>query len=248
VTSLLGALLLPPLNLVLLALAGVLLRRRHPRTGRALVWLAGALLCLLSTPFFADTALRQLEPPPAAPRLNSVQAIVVLGAGTYFEAPEYGASTVDRLGLERVRYAARLHRLTGRPILASGGSPRGGDSSEAAQMRAALQQDFQVPVAWVEEASRTTRENAHRSAAILDANGITRIALVTHAWHMQRASREFELAGLEVVPAATAYTTRRAIDLHTFLPAAGALQRSGWFFHEVIGMLWYRLLPAPAST
>ena len=156
--------------------------------------------------------------------------------------------TVGRYSLERIRYAAKLHRITGKPILATGGAPLGSESSEAAQMKAVLEKEFQVPVKWIEGASRNTHENAYKSFAILKRDGISHIALVTHAWHMPRAEREFEQAGFEVIPAATAYTTRYKTDIFAFIPTAGALQKSSLFFHEVIGMLWYRLMPVRGSV
>jgi uncharacterized SAM-binding protein YcdF (DUF218 family) len=244
-TNLVSALLLPPLNLILLGAMGVLLLKRRPRTGKILVVSALALLYLLSTPFVAETALQELETLPALNPFDSVQAIVVLGAGTYFNAPEYEGNTVNRLGLERIRYAARLHRLTRKPILTTGGPPLGSNSSEAAQMRDVLEKEFRVPVKWIEEASGNTRDNAYKSFAMLKKDGVSRIALVTHAWHMPRATREFEQAGFKVIPAATAYTTRYKTDLFAFIPTAGALQKSSFFFHEVVGMIWYWLSPVP---
>lgn len=245
-TTLVSAFLLPPLNLILLGVAGVLLLKRRPLAGKVLVIATLALLYLLSTPFIAETALQKLEiPPPPSFVDNGLQAIVVLGSSTYFNAPEYNGHTVSRYGLERIRYAARLHRLTGKPILAAGGGPFGGSTSEAAQMKGVLEKEFQVPVKWIEGASGNTRENAYKSFAILKKDKITHIALVTHAWHMPRALREFEQAGFKVTPAATAFTTRYKTNLFAFIPTAEALQKSRLFLHEVIGMLWYRLTPAP---
>ena len=244
-TNLVSALLHPPLNLILLGAIGILLLKRRPRTGKILVVSALALLSLLSTPFVAETALQKLETLPPLNSFDSVQAIVVLGAGTYLNAPEYEGNTVNRLGLERIRYAARLHRLTRKPILTTGGVPLGSNSSEAAQMRDVLEKEFRVPVRWIEEASGNTRDNAYKSFAMLKKDGVNRIALVTHAWHMPRATREFEQAGFKVIPAATAYTTRYKTDLFAFIPTAGALQKSSFFFHEVIGMIWYWLSPVP---
>lgn len=245
-TTLVSAFLLPPLSLFLLGVIGVLLLKRRPAAGKVLVIVTLTLLYLLSTPFVAETALRKLEtlPPPSFAN-NGIQAIVVLGSSTYFNAPEYHGHTVSRLGLERVRYAARLHRLTGKPILATGGGPVGSGASEAAQMKAVLEKEFRAPVKWIEGASGNTRENAYKSAAMLKKDGITHIALVTHAWHMPRALREFEQAGFKVTPAATAFTTRYKTNLFAFIPTAEALQKSRLFLHEVIGMLWYRLTPPP---
>ena len=89
-------------------------------------------------------------------------------------------------------------------------------------MKEVLEKEFRVPVRWIEEASGNTRENAYKSFAILKKDGISRIALVTHAWHMPRAAREFEQAGFKVIPAATAYTTRYKTDLFAFIPTAGS--------------------------
>ncbi len=247
-TNLISAFLLPPLNLILLGAIGILLLKSRPGFGKRLLVATLALLYLLSTPLAADSLLQELETPPERNVLYNAQAIVVLGGGTYYNAPEYGNHTVGRFTLERIRYAAQLHRITGKPILATGGAPLGSGSSEAAQMRAVLEKEFQVPVKWIEGAAGNTHENAYNSFAILKRDGVSRIALVTHAWHMPRAEREFEQAGFEVMPAATAYTTRYKTDIFAFIPTAGALQRSSLFFHEVIGMLWYRLMPVRGSV
>jgi uncharacterized SAM-binding protein YcdF (DUF218 family) len=242
--NLLSALLLPPSNLILLGFAGILLLRHCPRLGRSLATLALTLLYLLSTPIIAEGLLHSLEIlPQRHPFDTSVQAIVVLGADTYFSPPEYDAHTVGRLGLERVRYAARLYRRTGKPIMATGGTAQGNGFSEAAQMKTVLEEEFRVPVRWVEKTSRNTRENAYKSLAILQKDGIDHIALVTHAWHMPRAMREFEQAGFNVTPAPTAFTTRYRTGLMSFIPTANALQKSWLYFHEITGMLWYRLVP-----
>jgi uncharacterized SAM-binding protein YcdF (DUF218 family) len=247
-TNLISAFLLPPLNLILLGAIGILLLKSRPGLGKRLLAATLVLLYLLSTPLAADSLLQELETSAERNVLYNAQAIVVLGGGTYYDAPEYGNDTVGRYTLERIRYAAQLHRITGKPILATGGAPLGSGSSEAAQMRAVLEKEFQVPVKWIEGASGNTHENAYNSFAILKRDGIRRIVLVTHAWHMPRAEREFKQAGFEVMPAATAYTTRYKTDIFAFMPTASALQRSSLFFHEVIGMLWYRLMPARGSV
>jgi len=237
-----AAALLPPGSLILLLLSGLTLVRRRPVLGRSLIAVGLAALYTLSTQYVADFLLQALEPAPADPvAQGAAQAIVVLGAGTYFDAPEYGATTVTAQALVRLRYAAHLHRITRAPLLVSGGSPPGAPAAEAAHMAAVLRRDFQVPVQWREERSRTTLENARFSQEILSKAGIRRIYLVTHAWHMRRAQLAFEHAGFEVVPAATAYTTRFRLTLLDFVPDARALRDSGTFFHEAIGIAWYRL-------
>ncbi|TAJ78204.1 MAG: YdcF family protein [Gallionellaceae bacterium] len=250
ITNLASAFLLPPLNLLIVAAIGLLLWRKHPCIARGLLTVAIALLWLLSTPYFAETLLHNLEGEPYVTDTGKplADAIVVLGGGTYFHAPEYGGDTVSAAGLQRLRYAAKLQRETGKPILVTGGKPLGNALSEAQQMKQVLEQEFKVPVQWVESASNNTVENARLSYPILKAAGIKRIYLVTHAWHMPRAVQAFQSAGFQVIPAPTAYTTRYRIDLLAFVPSANALRDSRIFMHEMIGMLWYRLKGASKNA
>ncbi len=243
-TQLISALVLPPLNLLLVAIIGLWLWNKRPLIARWLLGASMALLWLLSTPYVSDALLRGLEGNPHGVDIGEAQAdaIVVLGGGTYFRAPEYdGKDTVSEATLVRLRYAARLYRETGKPILVTGGKPVGNDVSEAEQMKQVLEQEFKVPVKWAEGASDNTLENARLSRQILEKEGIERIYLVTHAWHMPRALAAFESAGFRVVPAPTAYATRYRTDLLTFVPAADALRESRTFLHEMIGMFWYKI-------
>ena len=108
-------------------------------------------------------------------------------------------------------------------------------------LQTALERDFQVPVQWREDRSRTTLENAQASITILEATGIRRVYLVTHAWHMPRARLAFEQAGFEVIPAATGYATRFRLTALDFVPDTRALRESSIYFREIIGIGWYRL-------
>src|SRR5690606_3552038 len=248
----LGALLLPPGILVLLALAGLLLRRRRPGTGAALLWTAVLVLLVLSLPPAGRALLAGLETrsPPLAPEsalAARAQAIVVLGGGRQWHAPEYAGDTVNRYTLERLRYAARLHRASGLPVLVSGGSTLGEAVPEAELMRRVLAQDFGVPVRWVETRSRNTFENALYTTAVLEGAGIRVVLLVTHAWHMPRARWSSTRAGLVTVPAPTGFSTGSASRLE-LLPTAQGLAMSRLALHERLGLLWYRLRHAPRAA
>ncbi len=243
VTNTLAALLLPPFSLLLLFALGLILLYRHRRSAKPLLLTAVVLLWLASTPYVAESALHLLEShtAPLDSRHNA-DAIVILGGSTYFHAPEYAdQDTVNDQTLVRLRYGARLQRTTGKPLLVTGGTPRGNRLSEAQQMRATLEQDFRVPVRWTEDGSDNTFENARLSFRILQSAGIRKIYLVTHASHMPRAVAAFRNAGFEVVEAPTAFTTRYRTDLLAFLPRADSLRDSKIFVHEVIGLAWYRL-------
>ena len=244
-----AAFLLPPLSLLLLFALGLLLLYHRSKFARPLLLAAFGLLWFASTPYFAEGTLHLLERRTAAldsqrpnKQPQAADAIVILGGGTYFHAPEYaGQDTIGEATLARLRYGAKLQRETGKPILVTGGKPLGNSVSEAQQMRSSLEQDFQVPVRWIEDTSDNTFENARYSFQTLQKTGIKKIYLVTHAWHMPRAAEVFRRAGFEVVEAPTAFTTRYQTDLFAFLPNAGALHDSKIFIHEIIGLLWYRV-------
>jgi uncharacterized SAM-binding protein YcdF (DUF218 family) len=233
--------LLPPLSLLLLAAAGWFVIRSRPRLARALIGTSLGLFYFAATPYFADQALKSLEAPPLRHADPNAQAIVVLGSGTYFNAPEYGGDTVTAFALQRVRYAAKLQRETGKPLLAAGGNPHGGEP-EALFMKKILEQELNVPVRWTETRSRTTHENALFASAILKEEGISRIYLVTHSWHIPRAAREFERTGLVVTPAPTDFSTPGELSLLHFLPNARALLKTYYALHEALGLAWYWLI------
>jgi uncharacterized SAM-binding protein YcdF (DUF218 family) len=245
--GLLKQILLPPVCFILLGAAGMLTTKRR---GDAGWWGAVVALCLLyalSTPFVADTLLSSLEiyPPLDARAIaaSRAQAIVVLSAETT-TAPEYGGLSVGPLTLVRLRYAAYLHARTQLPVLVTGGRLPWDSIAVAERMKAVLVKEDGVSDVWVEGASTTTRENAVFSAAILRAKGIRRVLLVTHAWHMPRARMVFEQAGMEVVPAPTAFTGRGDPDAADLLPSAKAVMKSYYAFYEGSGWLYYKLQSA----
>ncbi|MBS0309311.1 MAG: YdcF family protein [Proteobacteria bacterium] len=240
-----GSLLLPPFSFVCLCALGLLLRRKWPRTGMTLAWLSLALLTLFSTRPGAMLVARPLEAmhaPLLVPEHAGAQAIVVLGGGRQANAPEYGGGDEPNLrSLARVRYGARLQRVTGLPILVSGGAPEGAARSEAALMASVLKTEFGVPVRWVEGASDNTAQNAYYSATLLRQAGIRRIILVTDAMHMARAYRSFTAQGLDVVPAPTMFYSQERGNAADWLPAARWLHVSDYALHEWLGRLWYAL-------
>ena len=249
ITKFLSAFLLPPLNLLLLGVIGLICIKHRLRLGKFLITLTLVLLYLLSTPWFALRALKLIEMPPLTElnRGDQAQAIVVLGGGTYLQAPDYGSDTVNRLGLERLRYAARLYRATQKPILVSGGKPQGGQHSEAVQMQAVLVNEFNIPVTWEEAASNTTYESAKFSRAMLKPAGVGSIYLVTHAWHMRRAMLAFEAAGFSVIPASTGFASLPSDPHELYLPNPQGLFASYVFMHEVFGWLWYQIKISAAN-
>jgi uncharacterized SAM-binding protein YcdF (DUF218 family) len=238
-------LILPPGGLVLLALLGLLLHRRF--LGKLLMLLTPVLLYLLSTPFAAAWLMAGLEHglalPPETYQPHGAQAIVVLGGGIRPAAPEFGGDTVSALTLERIRYAVRLHRRTGLPVIASGGNPEQRSHSEAWLMGQVLREEYGVTPLALEEQSVSTWENGQYTGTLLQRLGIGKILLVTHAWHMPRALASFHRAGIETIPAPTAFAPRRAMaeEPSQWLPSFQAFRDCHYALREYLGDAWYRL-------
>ena len=236
--AVLKTLVLPPTGLLLIAALGLALGKEFARLGRALAAVGVVGLLALSMPIVADFLIRFVDTSVALDldKASTAQAIVILGGGVRRDAPEYGGDTLATLTLERVRYGARVARLTGLPVLVSGGSVLGGEP-EAQLMAAALGHEFGVPVRWVEANSRTTHDNAVLSARMLKEEGIDRIVLVIHGFDTRRATAEFEAQGLAVVTAATGVRGKSDHSLLDYLPGMGGLQRSYFATYEILANL-----------
>jgi uncharacterized SAM-binding protein YcdF (DUF218 family) len=170
---------------------------------------------------------------------SEADAIVILGGGSVPKAFEYGGNAnLKWTTLERVRYGAWLAKRFHKPILVTGGDPDENGISEAKLMATTLAREFGVAPRWVEEESKTTLENAQNSDVILKHVGINRIYLVSHAWHLARATPEFERLGLTVVPAGIGYSTGK-FGFFSLVPSASALYNSYLACHEALGIIWY---------
>jgi uncharacterized SAM-binding protein YcdF (DUF218 family) len=251
--AVLKVLVLPPTCFFLLFLLGWILKKWRPVIGRCFLWGLLAVVYLAATPFFAGELMAPLQPYPPLdvqkPDPN-VGAIVVLGAGVYFSAPEYwdpaappfGVDVADTLSLQRVAYAAYLARITGLPILLSGGASGSSNGRTIAKaMDVTLTRNFGLAARWLEEDSTSTMENAEHVAPLLLQNGIRKIYLVTHAWHMLRAMIAFAHSGIDVVPAPTGFVSRSGGFWRDYLPSSQALYLTYYGIYEWVGVAWYGL-------
>lgn len=242
---LIKALALPPANLVLAMLFGLLLRRWARRTGSLIVLAAAITLYGLSTSYIATRLLAAVEagivpPDLSAQAENRPGAIVILSAGFAYETPGLKPMTVDQMTLERLRAGTRLQRATGLPVLVTGGPSRHDLTPMAELMQEVLTRDFGINPKWVEKRSLTTNDNALFSAEILQSKKIRSIYVVSQAWHLRRALAAFKAAGFTVTPAPSSFTLPATAGIRTFLPSAKELHRSYFALHEMLGLAWYR--------
>lgn len=255
VKPILAGLVLPPIPWLLLVLIGALWMRRHWWAGALLVTLGVTLEYLSFTPAAAEATVRWLLAPPPPLRDPAValrptpvpgkNVIVVLGGGRTPYA-EYHEVSLSSLAMERLRYGVWLSRETGLPLAFSGGiAPgAGGGPTEAGIARRIAEQEFRLPLRWVEDRSGDTRENAIETVKLLQDGGIGRIVLVTHDLHMPRALRHFQrardAAGLrfDILPAPVGITEAGASwSVHDWLPSPRGIARSRYAWREWLGLL-----------
>lgn len=245
----LKALLLPPTSLFALLLLGLLL---HSRVwGRLLAWSSAAALYLLSVPVTSDWLATQLEtvPPIQAEWLPGLgaEAILVLSAGQNHFNPELdGQARVNALSMQRLSYAVHLHRVTGLPLIVSGGTTEKGEEPLAEVGARWLREQAQVEPLALERHSRTTWENLANSSPLLRQLGIRRVALVTHAFHMRRALLAAQAHSVDAIPAAFGFISHEPPPeiahptWRDWLPSSGTAVQNHLLLHEWLGYHWYR--------
>lgn len=231
VKSIVRKLILPPTGLLILAVIGLLLMPRRRRLGGALVITAVVALWLCATPVVADVLMRMAERYPSLDpnKPLNAQAVVILGGGAVYYAPEYGGPVAEGQTLYRLAYGAFVARRTSLPILITG------TRDEAQAMSATLSRNLGVNPRWIENQSGDTFENARFSAPLLRAAGIHRIIVVTSASHEWRAAHEFMAAGFDVVPAPVGGDAPRGHGLMGYLPDPVTLERSYSATYELLG-------------
>jgi uncharacterized SAM-binding protein YcdF (DUF218 family) len=83
-----------------------------------------------------------------------------------------------------------------------------------------------------------TADEARELAKFAAVNGVKRVLLVTSAWHMPRAMRQFRKAGVEVIafPVDYRYEPDRALPYMDFLPGADGLKLTELALRETYGL------------
>lgn len=239
---------LRPFNwLLLLLLLAWFHRRRRQR------WLAAAIVVALvfSNGLLFHWAISRWEYPPQALRQNYDAAIVLGGilaeSGRLAPAPPELSDRADRL-----LAAAQLWRQGKvKRLLISGGS---GDllhqRPPEAEIAARYLRQLGIPdsVILTECQSINTDQNARFSAALLRQHWPqgARCVLVTSAWHMPRALRCFEKAGLAPRPYPVDYLQPRMAPhwLQSLTPSATYWGHWELLMKEWVGYVVYSMSPA----
>lgn len=237
--KLITAMILPPFNIILLwLLALILFSLGHKYFAYFFALLGILILYIFSIPYTSQKlgdSLVETEP-FTVEKYKNAQAIVVLGGGLRDSQELFGKLAITGIPLERMRYAAYLHKETNLPILVTGSSPNG--TSEATVMADEFKMFFNIETKWLENKAKTTKENAIFSREILEKENIHKIILVTNQWHMKRAEMLFSQQGFEVMPASVGSgdtPEHYQLNFMHFIPQAGAMNSNMLALKEWIG-------------
>jgi uncharacterized SAM-binding protein YcdF (DUF218 family) len=235
-------LLVSPLFLIIiLVLWGSLYRSR--RAGIAAI----GILIVCSLPVFSNKLISYLEKdysliPPA--NAKTADAIVVLSGmvrtidGANGLKYEWGEAS-DRIfaGIDLIKEnKAPALVLTGGKLPWSVGKPEGEHLRDIAEK-------LGVPsdVILLTENVQNTDQEAKAVIKLLNKE-VPKIILVTSAFHMPRAQKVFEVAGIAVSPFPVDFLSKADnTKIMDFMPDAKAFQDTSFFVREVIGRLYYNL-------
>ncbi len=198
--------LFPPGLFILVLLLFAWWRRRSRALARTAL-LAAAVLYLASIGLVSGPLVHSLETRHTPPDRVGGDVIVVLGGGATLDTPNLGGrGHLSGSAANRLLTGLQLYHKLGVPIIYSGGQVYATGGVEAAIARSVLL-NLGVPDDKIitETASLNTGDNARYTAAILAERGFTRPILVTSAFHMERSVRQFQKAGVAVLPFPTDY-------------------------------------------
>ena len=237
--------ILPPGIIFLFLIFALLISRRTPLLSFFISLSAIVMLYVLSMPLTARNLLSSLQTHPVIQLTDlhkgeSGSAIVILGAGRYSSAPEYGyRDEISPLSLERIRYGANVAERLQLPIVLSGGNRYAEATSEAVIMNQIMVNIFKINTQYLEINSSNTHEQGIEVRNLLKDKDINTIYLVTHAWHMKRAVKEFTLQGFSVVPIPMGFAATSE-SRNAYLPSASALASTSRALHEYYALFYLR--------
>jgi len=224
-----------------LIILGIFLRSKR-------ISLSGVILIILcSLPIVSKNLIYYLEKDYKLQKpseINSADAIVVLSGMIRQIKTNQNINYEFRGSVDRVLSGIKLYKSnkSSSLIFTRGKVPWSVGIPEGEYLK-----DFAISFGIPEENILLTSEvqNTDQEAkAVKDIlpKGKENIILVTSAFHMPRAIKVFNAAGLNPVPFAVDFkSSYEKITFMSFLPSAGSFQETSFFVREMIGRVYYHL-------
>jgi uncharacterized SAM-binding protein YcdF (DUF218 family) len=224
---------------LLLLLAGlILLVKNRKRMGTLFVTVATMMLLIFSMGWSGYALFKTLEyeagsyADPSHLKQAGIKYIVLLGGTGIFDDmfPPDSWESVNPRFLEAVRL---YHAVPGAMLVMSGGPGSSANSMEALAVRFGIPKDAMI----LETTAMDTASEAHSFAEIV---GKQPFGLVTSAFHIPRALRQFRAAGTNPIPCPCDFrTTRRPPTYQLLMPSGAGLYYSEVALKEFYGRLFY---------
>lgn len=238
--------LLPPgIFLVALAALSIWLIPRDKKAARGLAMVT-CIFYLASTGLVSGALIRSLEHRHTPPAHIRGDVIIMLGGGATLDTPNIGgAGHLSGYAANRLLTAAQLYQQLKVPVIVSGGKVLETTGNEAEiTARALVKLGVPLEQIIIENKSLNTTQNAAFTKMLIDKHGFRQPILVTSAFHMERAVRQFTKTGQSVIPFPTDYQANieSRLTMQQLLPSATALVDTQLAVKEYIGLLvakWY---------
>ena len=234
-------------SILMFALSLVLFWLSCRRLAITTALLALAWLWLSSTAVFADWLLIDLEKNFESPVFASIpkaDAIVLLGGATSGLTHGGDMGNMNE-SADRIITTLKLFKLGKAPLMIVTGGATNGGVSEASLMRDILElMGIPLEAIILEEKAVDTKQNAEFTAKILHDQQVSKILLVTSAYHMRRAKWIFDRtlgSDVEVIPVASDHQRSIADPiLSRWIPSVRDLSRTSFAIKEIVGYWVYR--------
>ncbi len=176
--------------------------------------------------------------------IDGVDSIIVLGGGVRKGVPKSGESAIkpEKTSMERLCEAVRIHNITGKKIIVSGGDPyKIGVTEAEISKKFLIEMGIKESDIILEDKSKTTYENAQNCAEILRNEKLLKPVVVTSAIHISRATGSFEKAKIDAVYSASDYIYNDFMGMESFFPSGENIDRSKQAIWEYLGIAYYKI-------
>jgi uncharacterized SAM-binding protein YcdF (DUF218 family) len=204
------------------------------------------LLGIAAMPLTGTGLERSLRLTRVSSGVTPPEFIFVLGGGYVAGArPEDDVLVVE--SLRRVLYAVEVWRShpTSLLVFSGGGTEGTGERGEdrLAGLMAQVARRNGVPASAVllEARSRNTRQHPMEGLKLPGVTRATPVGIVTSAWHLRRARREFS-RHFQYVESYPIPQARRVAGWRDIVPSSSGLQDNTILIREWFGILWYSVL------
>ncbi|MFP4017415.1 MAG: YdcF family protein [Halanaerobiales bacterium] len=202
------------------------------------------IVSILSMPVISVRLANYLESPYINyPDQLEVDHILVLSGGL-LKGPSRGDDILGESSQARVVRGVRVFKESTARYLIVQGRLAGPDPERMTDNMQRLAVEMGVPEEMIlkEPYSRNTFQHPIELLKMDQVRETDSVAVVTSAWHLNRAVGEYERYFSEVIAIpAEFFSFTEERGLLNWLPGISTLKRSTNLLHEIIGLWWYRL-------